>query len=199
MVSGRGPARLSFGPDFHEVLTAAQQGAGWALTRLYEALAPALAGYLRAQGVRDFDDVTNEVFVVVLSRVQSFTGTEAQLRSWVFTIAYRRMVDIRRTTERRPEMDPLDTGVLNGDKGSRISVSAEDAALQHMGEARIQRLLASLSPEQRDVVALRILSDLSVEDVAAVVGKQPGAVKALQRRALAALRRTLSREAERAE
>lgn len=194
MVSGRGPApRLTFGPDFDQVLAAAQRSAGWALTRLYEALAPAVAGYLRAQGVSDFEDVTNEVFVVVLGRVQSFSGGETQFRSWVFTIAYRRVVDARRTTERRPEVQSLDAGALDGDKGCQVSVSAEDAALQGMDTARIQRLLGVLSPDQRDVVALRILGDLSVDDVAAVVGKQPGAVKALQRRALAALRRTLSR------
>ncbi|MDQ3680229.1 MAG: sigma-70 family RNA polymerase sigma factor [Actinomycetota bacterium] len=175
------------------MLAAAQQQAGWALTRLYEALAPAVAGYLRAQGVREVEDVTNEVFIAVLTGARTFSGDEAQFRSWVFTIAHRRVVDARRARERSPGVDSLDAGPIDGPQTWRSSVSAEDIALQRLGTERVERLLGALTPEQRDVLALRILGDLSVEDVAAAVGKPPGAVKALQRRALAALRRRLSR------
>lgn len=55
-------------------------------------------------------------------------------------------------------------------------------------------LISRLTPEQRDVLALRIVADLAVDEVARIVGKQPGAVKALQRRGLAALRRILGEQ-----
>ena len=59
----------------------------------------------------------------------------------------------------------------------------------------VRELLAVLSPDQRDVVLLRIVADLSVEEVARLLGKREGAVKALQHRALAALRRHLDARA----
>ncbi len=191
--SRRPTPRRNLDPAFDQVLAAAQHQAGWALTRLYETLSPALAGYLRAQGVSDVDDVTNEVFVAVLTGAGSFSGNEAQFRSWVFTIAHRRVVDARRAKERRPEVDSLDAGPADAPLARRGSLSAEDAALQSLGTERVARLLGALAPDQRDVLALRVLGDLSVEDIAAAVGKNPGAVKALQRRALATLRRRLSK------
>ena len=63
-----------------------------------------------------------------------------------------------------------------------------------LGSARVHELLAELTPDQRDVMLLRVVADLTVEQVAEVVGKPPGAVKALQRRALAALRRLVEAE-----
>ncbi|MDP9071573.1 MAG: sigma-70 family RNA polymerase sigma factor [Actinomycetota bacterium] len=176
------------------MLAAAQENAGWALTQLYESLAPAVAGYLRAQGVRDAEDVASEVFLVVLSRVYSFAGTEAQFRSWVFTIAHRRIVDDRRMRARRPEVEALDAGALDDAEARYGTVPAEDEALRTLGTAWVEHVLSTLAPDQRAVLALRVLADLSVEDAADALEKQPGAIKALQRRAIAALRRTLGKE-----
>ncbi|MCA1656409.1 MAG: RNA polymerase sigma factor, partial [Actinobacteria bacterium] len=92
------------GPDdpFSSVLGAAQAGAQWAFERLYRSLAPAVAGYLRAQGASDPDDLTSEVFERAFTRLGSFSGTEPQFRSWVFTIAHNRLTDQRRQLARRP-------------------------------------------------------------------------------------------------
>ena len=66
--------------------------------------------------------------------------------------------------------------------------------MEAMGVQRVREVLATLAPDQRDVIALRVIADLSVDQVAAALGKQPGAVKALQRRGLASLRRQLAEE-----
>ena len=60
--------------------------------------------------------------------------------------------------------------------------------------ASVVRILAALSEDQRAVLLLRFVADLSIDDVAKAVGKRPGAVKALQRRGLAAVKRRLSRK-----
>ena len=148
-----------------------------------------MAGYARAQGVADPSDVTSDVFVTVLTRLPSFTGNEAQFRSWVFTIAYRRVVDewragpVRAPCGRpcRPPASPRP--------------AAEDDALARLGGERVSDLLATLTPDQRHVLALRVIADLSLEQVAELLGKPVGAVKALQHRALATLRRTIAGEA----
>lgn len=171
---------------FEQVLAAAQENAGWALTRLYESLAPAVVGYMRSQGIRDAEDLTSDVFVVVLSRTRSFSGTEAQFRKWVFTIAHHRIVDERRKSGRAPHVEPID----GADLASRQShAGAEDEALGRLALDRVRLLLAALTADQRDVLVLRVIAGMSVDEVASVLDKRPEAVKALQRRALGALRR----------
>jgi RNA polymerase sigma factor (sigma-70 family) len=179
---------------FEAVLSAAQANAGWAFRRLYESLASAVTGYARAQGVRDADDVVNEVFLAAFTKIATFVGNEAQFRSWVFTIAHHKVVDQRRAAARRPQVDPLDAMGDRGTPGGHTR-SAEEEALAGAGLGQLRSLLDRLSPEQRDVVVLRVVADLSVEEVAELLGKQPGAVRALQFRALNALRRALAGEA----
>ncbi len=125
----------------------------------------------------------------VFAGLTSFTGSEQQFRSWVFTIAHRRLIDERRRMSRRPATPTGDVDVLDRPGGD-----AEQDALNAMGRDRVQALCADLSDDQREVLLLRIVADLSIERVAGVVGKTPGAVKALQRRGLDTLRKKLSRE-----
>ncbi|HUQ63881.1 MAG TPA: sigma-70 family RNA polymerase sigma factor [Acidimicrobiales bacterium] len=181
---------MTLGPAFDQILTAAQANAGWAFTRLYESLAPAVVGYLRSQGATDADDLTSEVFLGVFNGLGSFSGGETQFRSWVFTIAHRRLVDHRRSRARRPQPESLEERGCEGG----LSAGADEVALASLGTQGVQRLLEELSPDQREVLALRVLADLTVEQVGETLGKAPGAVKALQRRALQALRKKLTEE-----
>lgn len=163
---------------------AARAGAPWAFERLYTELAPVVTGYLRFQGAAEPDDLTSEVFLGVFAGLSSFEGTEQQFRSWVFTIAHRRLIDERRRAVRRPSEPTDDPGTLDGPGGD-----AEVEALDALGLRRVYELCATLSPEQREVVLLRVVGDLTVEQVARTVGRSVGAVKALQRRGLTALRK----------
>lgn len=172
--------------DFDEVLARARLGSAEAFTSLYEDLVRPVAAYLRARGVRDVEDVTSDVFLAVFTGIGRFVGEQAQFRSWVFTIAHRRVVDGWRRGARTPLQVPYES-----DDDVRTASSAESDALDVLGQHRVHELLAGLSEDQRDVLVLRIVGDLTVEQVGEVVGKKPGAVKALQRRGLAALRRIL--------
>ncbi|HEV8115038.1 MAG TPA: sigma-70 family RNA polymerase sigma factor [Acidimicrobiales bacterium] len=177
------------GESFDAVLAAAQGGAGWAAERLWTSLAPAVAGYLRAQGSAEPEDLTSEVFVGVFRSLATFSGSEEQLRSWVFTIAHRRLTDERRRAGRRPP--PI--GGLEPDDGPP-SPSAEHEALLQVSTERVRSLCERLVPDQRDVLLLRLVGGLTVEEVATALDKTEGAVKALQRRALIAARRIVDRE-----
>ena len=187
-----GPGAL--GVQFDHVLAAARAGAGWAAARLWRSLAPSVAGYLRAQGAAEPDDLTSEVFVGVLRNLGSFTGGEERFRSWVFTIAHRRLLDERRRAARRPH--PAATGAVpaHDHAASAAAPSAEAEALGRLGAQGVRRICDRLAADQRDVLVLRLVGGLTVEEVAAAVGKSPGAVKALQRRAVEALRRILHQE-----
>ena len=172
---------------FDDLLAAAQEGAAWAFRELWESLSPAVAGYLRSRGAAEPEELTSEVFLAVFTQLPGFTGDEAALRAYVFTIARRRLVDeFRRRSRRAPEVP------WSPDTDSRQTVSAEDAALDRLGSGRARELLEGLAPDQHDVLVLRIFGDLTVEQVAEVLGKRTGAVKALQRRGLEALRKKVS-------
>src|SRR5579859_7393258 len=95
------PDRLT-ADQFDGVLAAARTGAAWALERLYHHLAGAVVGYLRLQGADDPEDLSSEVFLGVFRGLGGFEGDEPALRSWVFSIAHRRVIDDRRRRSRRP-------------------------------------------------------------------------------------------------
>jgi len=171
---------------FATVLAAAQGGAGWAYTRLWEEYASAVAGFLSARGSRESEDLTSEVFLVVFDRLAEFRGDAAGFRSFIFSIAYRRLVDELRMRRRRGE-----TVELLPEEDPRRASSAESEALERVATDETLKLLRSLTPDQRDVMILRIVADLTVEQVAEVLGKRPDAIKALQRRALTQLRKKM--------
>lgn len=171
---------------FADVLRAAAAGEHWACRAIWERFSPGVAGYVRLHGSVDPDDTTSEVFLAVFQALPRFHGGEAGFRALVYTIARRRLVDEHRRRSARPDEVEWDPG-----SDPRLEQSAEDLALAGVGTAEVIALLRELAPDQREVLMLRLLGDLTVAQVAAVMERQPGAVKALQRRGLAALRRHL--------
>jgi RNA polymerase sigma-70 factor (ECF subfamily) len=174
-----------------DLLSAARSGRRGARERLYETLAPRVAAYLRSQGVDDVAGVTNDVFVAVFRGFDRFAGTASQFRSWVFTIAHAMAVDERRHRSRRRRAGAL---VPLTEVADRPAGDVEEDALGPLGAAEVGRLLAELTADQRAVLLLRVVADLSVDEAAAALGKTPGAVRVLQHRAIAALRRALAAE-----
>jgi RNA polymerase sigma factor (sigma-70 family) len=181
--------RDGFDGECDVVLSAARVGAPWALERIYRELSPAVAGLFRAQGADDPDDLTSEVFVGVLRNLAWFDGTAKSFRSWVFTIAYRRLVDERRHRARRPPILPL---AARPEPAAADDVHAQ--VERTLAAERVRALCDQLVPAQRDVLLLRVFGDLTIDQVAAVIGKSRGAVKALQRRAYATIAHLVEQE-----
>jgi RNA polymerase sigma-70 factor (ECF subfamily) len=104
----------------------------------------------------------------------------------VFTIAHRRLIDERRDRGKRPielrgDFDPL---VADEDPATEV--------IDRLTDEEIIGLLDTVTPEQRDVLLLRLLAGLTIDEIATVLGKTKGAVKALQRRGLLALQEILT-------
>jgi len=174
------------GLAFDDVLAAAQAGAAWAFEVLYRDLSPSVTGYLRLHGAAEPDDLASETFIGVFTGLAGFSGDEAALRAWVFTIAHRRLVDDWRRRSRRPQVTD-DAGDLTEHLGGNV----EDDVLVRVGADNVERLCGLLPDDQRAVVLMRILADLTVEQVAAAMDRSVASVKALQRRGLRALRAEL--------
>ena len=177
------------GPAFDDVLAAAQTGAAWAFEVLYRDLAPAVTGYLRLHGAAEPDDLASETFIGVFTGLAGFSGDGDGLRAWVFTIAHRRLLDDWRRRSRRPQLadDPGDVEELT----EAIGGDVEDDVLARLGAESVHELCGRLPTDQRSVLLLRILADLTIEQVAAVMDRSVGSVKALQRRGLRTLRAVL--------
>jgi RNA polymerase sigma factor (sigma-70 family) len=173
------------------LVVAAKAGCKASFERIYRQLAGSVASYLRWHRASDPDGLTNDVFAQVHRNLGGFEGDENGFRSWLFTIAHHRMIDDRRRASRQPQFQ-ADAGV---DENLGCGDVEEDA-FAAMGRDNVLDLLAVLSPDQREVVLLRIVADLSVEEVGRMLGKSEGAIKALQHRALAALRRHFDRAGE---
>jgi RNA polymerase sigma-70 factor (ECF subfamily) len=177
------------GDPMDVLVAAARTGDRAAFGRLWLELSPRAAGYLRSHGVADAEDVTSEVFLAVFRQVGRFTGGGAAFRALVFTVAHRRQVDWHRQRARRGSWLALD------DAGpDPATPSAESAALALLSEQHVVEVLGTLTADQRSVLALRVVAELSLEETAAVLGKDVGAVKSLQHRALTRLRRKVSPE-----
>ena len=165
------------------MLAAAQEGAEWAWSQLYHSVANQLASYARAKGAPEPEDVVGEVFHDVARNIKSFDGGEANFRSWVFGIAHNRLIDQwRRTSKRRDEPDAP----------ASSADSAENLAVGWALDGPAFRALGRLSESQRNVMILRTIADLSIDQVADVLGIKPNAVKQLQHRAVKQLRKQLN-------
>ena len=180
---------MSFESDFPSVLAAACGGADWAWTLIYREYSPAVLRYLRGHGAREPEDLLGEVFVQVVRNVGAFEGAEREFRSWVFMIARNRLVDgWRRQGRSQLDFVPADELAAVGGAGD-----SEHEAMRHLDDARVIETLRRLTHDQRDVLFLRYFAQLTIDEVAVVLGKRPGAVKSLQARGLAAIRREMSR------
>jgi RNA polymerase sigma factor (sigma-70 family) len=153
---------------------------------VYREFSSSVLGYLLARGVDDPEAVTQDVFLALYPRVSTVSGGVTGLRTLIFSIAHARSVDQHRQrarspmiTEYLPELD------------SRLAASAEDHVLDSASDSDVLELLGCLGDDQREVLSLRIIADLSLEQTASIMNKTPGAIKQLQRRALGNLKQTL--------
>jgi RNA polymerase sigma-70 factor, ECF subfamily len=190
--AGHGPTlgRPARSDSLGHLISEAKAGCPRCFEHLYRQLAGQVVSYLRWHRASDPDGLTNDVFAQVHRSFDRFQGDEAGFRSWLFTIAHHRMIDDRRRASRQ-----LPTRGDVGVDESQGWGDVEEDAFADMAGDQVRDHLAVLSPDQRDVVLLRIVADLSVEEVAHLLHKREGAIKALQHRALASLRRHLDRAA----
>jgi RNA polymerase sigma-70 factor, ECF subfamily len=168
------------GSSFAAVLSAAQTGDEQAFAVLWRDLQPALLRYLRVALPTEADDLAADTWMSVIRGLARFQGDERHFRAWVFTLARHRTVDWHRQTARRQvEVMPVE---MLGDRPAPDDPAA--AALEAQSTRAALTLIAELPGDQAEVVALRVLADLDVAEVARIVGKRPGAVRVLAHRGL---------------
>jgi len=168
--------------DFDDALVRARSGDETAFLRLWENLHPRLLRYLRVLGCDEADDVASETWLQVVRDLRRFQGGAGDFRCWLFTIGRHRAIDASRTRMRS--------------RGALLSAAAaqvvdhnpvEDEVLADLSTRQAVALVAGLSRDQAEVVALRIIAGLDTTAVARILGKSSGAVRIALHRGLRTL------------
>jgi RNA polymerase sigma-70 factor (ECF subfamily) len=161
------------------------------VTRIYTAYAPALFRFFLASvGDRHLaEDLTGTTFVSAIEGLPKFRGPIEALGGWLFQIARHDLYDHRRR-QSRSRTEPLEEN-LGEAAASDAVIDPEDLAIARLEGGRVLRALQELSPDQREVLLLRMAGGMTAPEVAAILGKTTNAVKALQHRGLASLARVL--------
>ena len=168
--------------ESEELLSALRAGDVSAWESLYRSTYAKLRNYAASRlGPDDAEDVVNETMLRAVGAIGRFQPTPAGLDPWLFGIARRVVGDHQRRAARakRPEPRPA-LADDRADPGEQLEAAEE-------GET-VRRAFGRLSPGDRELLELRVVGGLSVEEVAAALGKRPGAVRTAQSRALAKLR-----------
>lgn len=175
---------------FPDALELAVAGDGAGFEALFQRYSSELLEFARARGAEDADALVSECLVRAFKRIGEFVGDERHFRAWLFTICRNLLIDDVRRRARRPVN--VDDGLESTDV--RASDDPAETATNTLSGEDLIAVLAELTDDQQEVVALRILADLPIAEVARIVGKPESAVKALQHRGLRTLSKKLSRQ-----
>ncbi|MGH9011649.1 MAG: RNA polymerase sigma factor [Acidimicrobiia bacterium] len=182
-----GAPSTTIGCDFDQTLDAARLGDDRALAVLWQELQPALLRYLQAGDPDAAEDIASDTWLEVTRRLDRFSGGEREFRGWLFTIARHRLIDARRRAarQRTAPVEWLPDRPGGDDPASDVLVDLSTRASL--------RLVSELPPEQAEAVRLRVMAGLDTNQVAEIMGKQPGNVRVLSHRGLRNLARRLTR------
>lgn len=170
-----------------EEIAAARAGDEAAFTALYQRHQPAVLRYLGVRMPWAAEDLASQVWLEAARGLSGFDGDDTGFRCWLFVIARRRLANERRRLGR--------AGIVAAEQDLAAAPAPDDPAedtLERLAGDQAARLLARLLPErQAEVVLMRVVAGLSVEDTARLVGQRPGTVRVLQHRALRTLAKKL--------
>ena len=170
--------------EFARVLSGAQRGDPAAASELFRAYQPRLLRYLRAREPRVAEDLAGEVWLIIARSLGDFDGTEAGFRGWIFTITRRRVIEHRRRGVRR-QTDPVDPDSLVDHRA--VDDPAQGVAVRLEAQEALDFMVEHLTPDQAEVILLRVVADVDTATVAAQLGRSEGWVRVTQHRALARL------------
>jgi RNA polymerase sigma-70 factor (ECF subfamily) len=176
------------GDRFEPTLARARAADLDAFGELWRDAHPMLLRYLVVTAGAQAEDVASQTWIRVIESLGRFEGNEAQFRRWLVTIARNLHIDQVRRSTRRGE-------VLVEDLTGTRQDSVPDAGThveERLSTAAALELIRRLPPAQAEMVTLRVVVGLDVADVAAIVGRTPGAVRVAVHRGLRSLERTLT-------
>ncbi|MEW1873619.1 ECF subfamily RNA polymerase sigma factor, BldN family [Streptomyces caelestis] len=190
--AARRPAADSDSARMMDLVERAQAGEAEAFGRLYDQYSDTVYRYIyyRVGGKATAEDLTSETFLRALRRIGTFTWQGRDFGAWLVTIARNLVADHFKSSRFRLEVT---TGEMLD--ANEVERSPEDSVLESLSNAALLDAVRRLNPQQQECVTLRFLQGLSVAETARVMGKNEGAIKTLQYRAVRTLARLLPDDA----
>ena len=167
------------------LVPAAHDGSHRTFETLYRQISPRLHGYLRTAEPAEAEDLAADVWLAIAGQLDTFVGDENGFQALVFTIARRRVTDHRRRRHRR-RTDLVGNETLADHQGADQPESQVIDSLN--SRETVEALVRRLPAAQADVIRLRVLAGLTVDEASVVLERSPGAVRILHHRALKRLR-----------
>jgi RNA polymerase sigma-70 factor (ECF subfamily) len=181
--------------EARRLVDAAAHGDDAAWEALYRALYPRLrAFFVRRVGAEQADDAVGETMMRAVASIDHFAWTEAGFDGWVFGIARHVSVDHHRRQERVRRYHHI-SRMFAGNKTDGTPPVEQDLVIGD-DQALVRQLFAQLTPDEQELLELRVIAGLSAEQVGEVLGYKAGAVRTAQSRALAHLRQLMVRHGE---
>ena len=173
-----------------EIVTRAQGGDADAFGELYDRYVDVVYRYVyyRVSNVTLAEDLTSETFIRALRRITSYTWQGRDFGAWLVTIARNLIADHFKSGRYRLELATSDLVEAGADKSED---GPENEVLSAITNEALLEAVKALGPEQQECISLRFLQGMSVAETAAIMGKNEGAIKALQYRAVKSLSRLL--------
>ncbi|MER5734515.1 MULTISPECIES: ECF subfamily RNA polymerase sigma factor, BldN family [Streptomyces] len=190
--AARRPTADSDSARMMDLVERAQAGEAEAFGRLYDQYSDTVYRYIyyRVGGKATAEDLTSETFLRALRRISTFTWQGRDFGAWLVTIARNLVADHFKSSRFRLEVT---TGEMLD--ANEVERSPEDSVLESLSNAALLDAVRRLNPQQQECVTLRFLQGLSVAETARVMGKNEGAIKTLQYRAVRTLARLLPEDA----
>lgn len=188
----RRPTADSDSARMMDLVERAQAGEAEAFGRLYDQYSDTVYRYIyyRVGGKATAEDLTSETFLRALRRISTFTWQGRDFGAWLVTIARNLVADHFKSSRFRLEVT---TGEMLD--ANEVERSPEDSVLESLSNAALLEAVRKLNPQQQECVTLRFLQGLSVAETARAMGKNEGAIKTLQYRAVRTLARLLPDDA----
>ena len=173
--------------DEKEVVSRAIKGDGEAFAQFYEEYFDKVYRYIyfRLREQAEVEDLAQEVFIKALEAIGSYRWRNLPFASWLFRIARNHMIDHLRKAG-KVEKIAWDDNIAHVEEPNPALVAEQRLEIEELRDN-----VEKLSPAQRAVISLRFGGELSVDEVARVLGKSPGTVKALQHSGIVALKKMM--------
>jgi len=177
--------------DEAALIQRAKDGDPAAFAEIYDRHQPAIYRYVfyRVEDAPTAEDITSEVFIRLVEKIDHFTYRGKPILSWLYTIARHLITDHYRRDEPLELKEELASSKELSERpdiGKRID--------RKMAYQEMQAAISELTEDQRQVILLKFMEGFDNKSTARLLGKSVGAVKSLQHRGLASLKRILSRE-----
>ncbi len=172
-----------------ELVLRAQSGDAEAFGQIYESLIDPVYRYIyfRVSDDSTAEDLASQVFLKAWEHLPRYHPEASPFLAWIYTIAHNAVIDFYRVRRPATPLEEIEA-VSSRDR------LPDDECEFRLDSQVLKHALQALTGEQREVIVMRLIDGMGTEEIAARLGKRPGAIRAAQMRGLQALARMLQAE-----